>query len=161
VAKNLIDWVAGQRAWVSDCLRRIAIATDHVVGNEDFKIILANVRAAARTAVTSDGDLHPLEASHLASISTDKQRTVLAQLGPVENIDRIAGDQRLRITPKGITLIYGENGSGKSGYTQIAKKLCRSLSVDRLRGNAFATAQGPMGVEIGGIEELFVDIVLP
>ena len=53
------------------------------------------------------------------------------------------------MAPDGITLVYGENGSGKSGYTRIAKRLCRSLSGDQLRGNVFATAStGPMRVEI-------------
>jgi energy-coupling factor transporter ATP-binding protein EcfA2 len=148
VAKNLIDWAAGQHAWVSDSLRRIATAADHVIGDEDAEIILANVRAAARAAVGKDADLRPLDVSHLGSISTDSRRTILAQLGPVENIDRLACDQRLRIAAEGITLVYGENGSGKSGYTRIAKRLCRSLSVDQLRGNVFATASGPMRVEV-------------
>lgn len=148
MAKNLIDWAAGQHAWVSDSLRRIATAADHVIGDEDVETILANVRAVARAAVGRGGDLRPLDASHLRSISTDSRRTILAQLGPVENIDRLAGDQRLRIAAEGITLVYGENGSGKSGYTRIAKRLCRSLSVDQLRGNVFATASGPMRVEV-------------
>lgn len=80
--------------------------------------------------------------------SEEARRTVLAQLGPVQNIDRLAGGQRLRMAPDGITLVYGENGSGKSGYTRIAKRLCRSLSVDQLRGNVFATDLGPKRVEV-------------
>ncbi|MEJ5155838.1 hypothetical protein WH240_11860 [Gluconobacter wancherniae] len=83
MAKNLIDWAAGQHAWVSDSLRRIAMAADHVIGDEDVETILANVRAAAREAVANDGDLRPLDTSHLGSISTDSRRTILAQLGPV------------------------------------------------------------------------------
>lgn len=146
--KGLLDWASEQAAWVQDSLRRIALAVDHSVGNEDFADILENVRTAAG-AGTSELELIPLNAAHLGSGTGETRRTVLAQLGPVQNIDRLAGGQKLRMAPDGITLIYGENGSGKSGYTRIAKRLCRSLSVDQLRGNVFATAAaGPMRVEV-------------
>jgi hypothetical protein len=73
---------------------------------------------------------------------------VLVQLGPVQNIDRLAGDHKLRMAAVGITLVYGENGSGKSGYTRIAKRLCRSLTADQLRGNVFDATGGPMRVHV-------------
>lgn len=72
----------------------------------------------------------------------------MAQLGPVQNIDRLAGGQKLRMAPVGITLVYGENGSGKSGYTRITKRLCRSLTMDQLRGNVFEASGGPMRVHV-------------
>jgi energy-coupling factor transporter ATP-binding protein EcfA2 len=123
------------------------LAADHAVSDEDFECILANVRLAAGSAIP-DRSFAPLDASHLGHASEEARRTVLAQLGPVQNIDRLAGGQRLRMAPDGITLVYGENGSGKSGYTRIAKRLCRSLSVDQLRGNVFATDLGPKRVEV-------------
>jgi energy-coupling factor transporter ATP-binding protein EcfA2 len=66
----------------------------------------------------------------------------------VQNNDRLAGDQKLRMAGLGITLVYGENGSGKSGYTRIAKRLCRSLTSDQLRGNVFDAGGGPMRVQV-------------
>ena len=89
-----------------------------------------------------------IDASHLGGGTGEKRRTVLGQLGPVQNIDRLAGGQKLRMAPVGITLIYGENGSGKSGYTRIAKRLCRSLTADQLRGNVFDASAGPMRVQV-------------
>ncbi len=90
----------------------------------------------------------PIDASHLGGGFGEKRRTVLAQLGPVENIDRLAGGQKLRMAAVGITLVYGENGSGKSGYTRIAKRLCRSLTADQLRGNVFDATDSPMRVKV-------------
>lgn len=147
MAKDLIGWSAEQPAWVQDCLRRIALAVDNAVGDDDLKCITENVHAAA-TGTTSKHVLAPLERSHIGSVSDKTPRTVLAQLGPVQNIDRLAGGQKLRLASKGITLIYGENGSGKSGYIRIAKRLCRSLVADQLRGNVFETVTGPMRVEV-------------
>jgi hypothetical protein len=148
VAKGLLDWASEQAAWVQDSLRRIALSVDHSVDDKDVADILENVRAEAGVG-TSEQKLTPLAAEHLGGSAGETRRTVIAQLGPVQNIDRLAGGQKLRMAAEGITLIYGENGSGKSGYTRIAKRLCRSLSADQLRGDVFATATaGPQRVEV-------------
>lgn len=147
MAKDLIGWAAEQPDWVKDSLRRIAVAVDHSVNDADVDCILDNVRAAAGASST----VHPMtsiDVSHLGGGTGEKRRTVLGQLGPVQNIDRLAGGQKLRMAPVGITLIYGENGSGKSGYTRIAKRLCRSLTADQLRGNVFDASAGPMRVQV-------------
>lgn len=145
MAKDLMGWAAEQPDWVKDSLRRIAVAADHSIEQADADCILDNVRAAAGAGLT----VHPMtaiDASHLGGGSVEARRTVLAQLGPVQNIDRLAGGQKLRMAGVGITLVYGENGSGKSGYTRIAKRLCRSLTSDQLRGNVFDAGGGPMRV---------------
>ncbi|WP_242185759.1 hypothetical protein [Sphingomonas sp. CARO-RG-8B-R24-01] len=142
-----MGWAAEQPNWVKDSLRRIAVAADHSVEQADADCILDNVRAVAGAGST----FHPMsaiDASHLGGGSGEARRTVLAQLGPVQNIDRLAGGQKLRMAGLGITLVYGENGSGKSGYTRIAKRLCRSLTSDQLRGNVFDAGGGPMRVQV-------------
>ncbi|WP_161492636.1 AAA family ATPase [Pseudophaeobacter leonis] len=142
MVKSLLDWAEEQEPWVGDSLRRIADTSDHAVIETDFKAICENVKAAAgiRGAVAN---VISLQSEHIYGIETDKPRTVLTQIGPVQNIDRLANDQKLRFSPSGITLIYGENGSGKSGYTRIAKRLCRSLETDELRGNIYSEFEGP------------------
>ena len=147
MTKDLIGWAAEQPNWVKDSLRRIAVAADHFLEPEGADCVLTNVRAEAGAA-SSPHPLTAIDASHLGGGSGDARRTVLAQLGPVQNIDRLAGGQKLRMAGVGITLIYGENGSGKSGYTRIAKRLCRSLTSDKLRGNVFDAGRGPMRVQV-------------
>lgn len=147
MAKDLMGWAAEQPIWVQDSLRRIAVAADHFLEPEDVGCILDNVRAAAG-AGSSPHPMKAIDASHLSGGSGDARRTVLAQLGPVQNIDRLADGQRLRMAGIGITLVYGENGSGKSGYTRIAKRLCRSLTSDHLRGNVFEAGGGAMRVQV-------------
>lgn len=147
MTKDLLDWAAEQPKWVSDSLRRIAIAADYSIAQADADCILDNVRAAA-TAASSVHPMIPIDASHIGGGFSETRRTVLVQLGPVQNIDRLAGGQKLRMAAEGITLVYGVNGSGKSGYTRIAKRLCRSLTADQLRGNVFNPTSGPMQVQV-------------
>ncbi|MGG7581824.1 AAA family ATPase [Rhizobium sp. Nf11,1] len=107
------------------------------MSDDDLVAIRKNVIAAARSSEELvEGEC--LDGGHLGISSNETRRTAILQLGPVENIDRLAPNQQLRFAPAGITLVYGENGSGKSGYTRIAKRLCRSLAAEDLRGNVFA-----------------------
>jgi hypothetical protein len=104
MAKDLLGWAAEQPDWVRDSLRRIAIAADYLVEQADVDCILDNVCAAAR----SGSSVHPMisiDASHLGGGSGETRRTVLAQLGPLQNIDLLAGGQKLRMALVGITLV--------------------------------------------------------
>ena len=42
------------------------------------------------------------------------------------NVNALAENQTLSIGPTGLTVIYGENGAGKSGYSRVLKKACRA-----------------------------------
>jgi energy-coupling factor transporter ATP-binding protein EcfA2 len=145
---NLIEWATNQPNWVRDALRRIATTTEFIVGDEDRAAILARIKHAASGTGTSP-DCEPITPEHLSQCADIGPRAVLASIGPLQNIDRLAKDQQLRFAPRGVTLIFGENGSGKSGYARIAKRLCRSLSIDELKGDVFkAKPNGPMQVKL-------------
>lgn len=116
------------------------MSAHHVLSDEDEVAILARVRAQAGGNTTDAPACAAIEACHLPGAGTGFARTVLAQLGPLKHVDRLAQGQILRFAPTGITLVYGENGSGKSGYTRIAKRFCRSLTTDELKGDVFAQA---------------------
>lgn len=145
---NLVEWSEQQASWVQDSLRRISAALGLQVSDQDRQDILARIRYAANRV----GDAPVCEGltpSHLAQCGEAGPRAVLASIGPVQNIDRLAKGQQLRFAPDGITLVFGENGSGKSGYARIAKRLCRSLSIDELKGDVFKTKpEGPLQVKL-------------
>ena len=57
----------------------------------------------------------------------------------VQGINALSGEQRLTIGD-GLTIIYGENGSGKSGYTRIFNKAFVSRGDKTLLSNIFLPA---------------------
>lgn len=145
---NLIEWATNQPNWARDALRRIATTAEFIVGEEDRAAILERLKHAASGTGTAP-NCEPITPEHLSQCADAGPRAVLASIGPLQNIDRLAKDQQLRFAPRGITLIFGENGSGKSGYARIAKRLCRSLSIDELKGDVFkAKPDGPMQVRL-------------
>ena len=72
-----------------------------------------------------------LESKHLRDPNRGHGEVYLRQLHDVSHVNALASDQKLTLHRKGLTVIYGDNGSGKSGYARILKKACRARTVAR------------------------------
>jgi ABC-type lipoprotein export system ATPase subunit len=47
----------------------------------------------------------------------------------LKHVNRIVTGQKLEFAPKGLTVIYGGTGSGKSGYSRVLKRACRARDI--------------------------------
>lgn len=135
---NLFAWADKQPDWLRDALRRHATAANFELGAEDKTQVLRRARQAAGMADAEACENLPISADHMKDAAAGAARTVLVSLGPVKNLARLAPDQRLSFALDGITLVYGDNGTGKSGYCRITKKICRSLTSEDLLGDVFS-----------------------
>lgn len=62
----------------------------------------------------------------------------LLGLGPVTNVSSIEDDQMITFQKNGMTVIYGDNGTGKSSYAKILKNACLTRGEKpELIGNIF------------------------
>src|SRR4051812_6910271 len=52
--------------------------------------------------------------------------SVLHEIGECRNVNAIDSREPLRFEPRHVTLVYGPNGVGKSGYTRIIKRIAHS-----------------------------------
>ena len=138
---SIIEWASKQPDWQQDALRRVALSTE--LADVDTSAILANLKQARGLPPARQLISQPLKKDHLQS---DTQKAPLAQLCSIDNVknaNRLAPDQTLRFALNGITLIYGHNGSGKSGYCRILKKFCRAIVKDTIHPNVFAPGNPP------------------
>ncbi|MFF0923621.1 AAA family ATPase [Rhizobium leguminosarum] len=154
MADGLLEWADKQADWVRDALRRHAQHGGFSLSDEHKKHVRTGVRLVAGYAIDPVPDHEALASSHLKSAAAKEPRAILCSLGSVRNLNRLAEGQTLKFALNGLTLIYGDNGSGKSGYCRITKKLCRSLTLDELLGNVFeAGTKPPAEVQVRFIEE--------
>jgi hypothetical protein len=84
------------------------------------------------TVCKGDSQALPLETGHLRDPSRDQGEVYLRQIHGVRHVNALAPDQRLTLHRVGMTIIYGDNGSGKSGYARILKKACRARMPSRI-----------------------------
>lgn len=140
---GFLTWIDKQPAWARDALRRHAQSPGHEISANDRSDVEARVRMAVGFPTETQLDHVHLTKDHLTFGPIAGPRSLLCSLGPVTNLGRIAPDQKLSFAIDGITLIYGDNGSGKSGYCRVSKKVCRSLTTDRLQGDVFKEGPKP------------------
>lgn len=67
-----------------------------------------------------------------------KERVQLVALKALENVNALKPNQRIAFG-KHLTVVYGENGSGKSGYVRVLKKTarCTEKAVESILENVF------------------------
>lgn len=76
----------------------------------------------------------------LGTSATNCSDLYLNSIGEIEGIDNLAPRKPLEFDKTNITVIYGNNGSGKSGYTRILKKACGKPYAAELKANVFKKA---------------------
>ena len=134
--EELLGWAARRLPWQQDALRRVASQGELTA--DDLSALRLQIEQAAGLPAENVPDPVPLAEQHLNQAASNNPKTVIASLGPVRNVDRLSSDQPpLRFAVNGVTLVYGANASGKTGYSRIARQLCRSLSPVQLRGNVY------------------------
>ena len=134
---KIIHWASKQPDWQQDALRRIAVTS--VLSDSDISEILANLKHANGLPQESELILQPLAKEHLQIDHHKAPLAHICSIDRVKNVNRLAQGQELNFALDGITLIYGDNGSGKSGYCRILKKLCRIDDMDPIHPDVFAT----------------------
>src|SRR5437870_1661250 len=121
VYEDLLEWSRERPMWQRDALRRLA--QSGVTAQDVSELAeLAYAEAAGRAGEKSI----PLEATHLPTSLARGSEVRLRSVSELHNVNAIVDGVDLRFEPAGITVIYGDNASGKSGYVRVLKKLCRS-----------------------------------
>ncbi|MGC4001298.1 MAG: AAA family ATPase [Anaeromyxobacter sp.] len=141
--EDILKFSKNREAWQLDLIRRLA--TQPTLGAQDLDDVLEILKAAhghgAGTVVAV-----PISAEHVNEGHVRFTATTLVSVGDPLNTNRLAPDQTLPLAERGLTVVYGENGSGKSGYSRILKQACRAKreAPERILSDVYAAApQGP------------------
>lgn len=130
-SEALVAFSNGQPLWQRDALRRLA--TKAILEDSDIEELLLLLKSQNRIPLPGGKAAPatcPLELHHLEGSGDARLDVRLRQLSNVRNVNRLAPDQLLEFG-KGITLLYGDNGSGKSGYVRLLKRACAARGHER------------------------------
>jgi len=111
--------------WQRDAVRRLFQQEDGL-SSDDYAEMYALLKAVHGIPNSQNLTPVPLSAAHLPAVLPTGQAVTLKTVRDLKHVNRIAPGQKLNFSPTGMTVIYGGNGSGKSGYARVMKRACRA-----------------------------------
>ena len=147
VYNEIIAWSNNKAEFIKDALRRLI--TSPTLSTNDIDELAELVKkevgftGIARMPVAINN-------SHIPSSSTSNAdiAKILSIENPI-NINSLHNRAKLEFENTGLTVVYGNNGSGKSGYSKILKKICWSRHKNvQLKTNVYTNDSTPQSVTV-------------
>jgi hypothetical protein len=130
VLAEIIEWSKTQPDWQRDALRRIFVAGD--ISPTDVDDLLDLCKAAH--GLSSPRASLALSSDHIAVNGPDRGPVALTSVTHHRGVNALASEQTVAFGPQ-LTIVFGQNAAGKSGYTRILKRACRSRAAEDILGN--------------------------
>jgi energy-coupling factor transporter ATP-binding protein EcfA2 len=139
VLEEILRWAEDLPAWQSDAVARLL--TKQSLTLDDLDDLLALLKAEHGIADPKNRTPVRLSPAQIPSPAQATEHVDLVAIKNLRNVNAIAENQRLAFCPDGLTVIYGDNGAGKSGYSRVLKRACRARDqAERIHPNACVAA---------------------
>lgn len=153
VLETILDWSQSRPMWQRDALRRI-VAKGRLDQNDHADLL--KICKRARGSIDTGPEPTPLAQAHIPSTPGNGDCVTLTSLSAVRGVNNLAPDQTLTFQERGLSIIYGDNGSGKSGYARVLKQACTARFRGSVLGNVYSkgprvTPAATITYRVGGI----------
>ena len=147
--EEVLSWAASRPWWQQKVLARILVGD--TFGEDDYEEIARGLIEEPESPPSGGwfANLLPPQA-------TKAEQVCIVAVRELANVNRPAPGQELTFEPSGLTVVYGTNGSGKSGYARVLSSMVGARHQEKILPNVFASDSGsPSGevvFRVGGIE---------
>lgn len=137
---DLVTWAEKRPVWQRDALRRLVM--NETLDDQAIDELTALCLDPTRPHT-------PISQSHIAAEANASEPVSLVSIKNPTGINALADQQELSFETSDLTVIYGDNGSGKSGYVRILKSACRSRDTKfKIHRNLKDNTNTPQSAEI-------------
>ena len=148
--KHIVDWSNERPAWQREVMRRVAAG--EVLTEEDYERLVDVIVQAQELPAGQFG----LE--QLPQAASEHVPVCLAAIQKPEHVNALESKEPLTFEPQGLTIVYGDNGSGKSGYARLLKRIARArhkedVLTDVFRDSPLAKPTAVLSIRVGTAEE--------
>ncbi|MEQ9325508.1 MAG: ATP-binding protein, partial [Polyangiaceae bacterium] len=124
VFDELFSWSERRPDWQRDALRRIVQGRS--LNEGDIEQLVEICKRGHGLSIV-ELSANPLERAHIPTAGSEiAGPVVLTKLVHNANVNALAPAQTVEFAEHGLTIIFGNNAAGKSGYTRILKDACRA-----------------------------------
>ncbi|QNI04085.1 AAA family ATPase [Halomonas sp. SH5A2] len=137
IYEELLAWANRLPPWRQDALRRLCVQGEWDDADLSEILDLAKQHQGLDSALAPAPQPIPFDRDHFPAEATQDAAVVLTSLHTLVNVGKIPNNQTLEFQPQGLTIAYGGNGTGKSGYARVLKQACRARSPGTVHANAY------------------------
>jgi energy-coupling factor transporter ATP-binding protein EcfA2 len=130
VLQEILEWSQGRPMWQRDALRRLVLNGELL--DEDISSLTEICKSAHGLAEQQETD--PIAKEHMPDRTAGAVPVSLVSIFHHRGVNALAEDQTLNFA-SGLTVVYGDNGAGKTGYIRILKSACRARGQEHILGN--------------------------
>lgn len=138
IYEEVLAWADRLPPWRQDALRRLCVQGGWSEADLGEIFDLAKQHHGIRSAIEPTPQPIRFAADHFPAEANQDRAVVLTSLHTLINVGKIPSDQALEFQSRGLTIAYGGNGTGKSGYARVLKQACRARSPGTVYANAYA-----------------------
>lgn len=124
ILQQIQKWSETLPVWQRDAIARLYSKAE--LDEDDHAAIYAHLKSHHGIAGGEPAMAKTLSAEEVAAPPKQGRLVQITAIKNLRHVNALAFGQRLPISPQGLSVIYGENGSGKSGYSRVLKKACRA-----------------------------------
>ncbi len=127
---DIVSWLKRQENWLQEVATKI-LEKDSL-DDSNIEELASYIKSQEGRKVSTDRTFN-----NLANDTTTTSSLRIRSICDISNIDALSPRKPLTFDDKNIVVVYGGNGSGKSGYTRILKKICGKPNAIELQTNVY------------------------
>lgn len=152
INEDIFRWLETRPTWQRNLFQRIVrnITIDDRYIERLVDLLVAN----------KDVDLEnpALTINELPQGGDTEESMAICSVGDLQGVNALLGGQTLKFSPTGMTIVYGDNGSGKSGYARLLKQIVGARHHEEILSNVFTNDRCAQSAQInyrcGGADQV-------
>jgi energy-coupling factor transporter ATP-binding protein EcfA2 len=139
---ELETWFRGRPKWLQDAATRV-ITKGELVAEDYSQLVTICVSEVIDTEISYD------ELPHGSlNLSDTTIPLTIESISDVTGVNALSCPKPIFFGDKALSIVYGRNGSGKSGYIRLLKYICSTRHSGPLHGNVYDPIEAPMAARI-------------
>jgi energy-coupling factor transporter ATP-binding protein EcfA2 len=155
IEDEIVEWAVSRPRWQRQILRTVALG--QAVMPEDIPLLVDRM-------ISDRFDDHAeISAEDLPARANSGPCVRLLEVRSVRNVNALLQDYPLTFDSSGMTVVYGDNGSGKSGYARLIKQIVRARHSEPILTDIFTDggSASPFAEVTIQIDDRRVDCIWP